>query len=86
MLPYALIIPLFFLIYLYIKNRDAKQFITTIINENSNITIGESSKNDVIVHNENLYKKILDKGELGLAESYMDGDWSSGNLGSLLNN
>lgn len=30
---------------------------------------------DIIVHNENLYSRILSEGSLGLGESYMDGWW-----------
>ncbi len=30
---------------------------------------------DIVVHNEDFYKRVLTEGELGLGESYMDGWW-----------
>jgi len=59
---------------------NSKELITKLITENTNIEIGK----DIIIHNDKLFDKLLDKGELGLAESYMDGDWDSNDLGDLL--
>ena len=60
--------------------KNPKELITKIITENTSIKIGE----DIIVKDDSVYNKILNKGELGLAESYMDGDWTTPDLGSLL--
>jgi len=59
-----------------------KDLLTKIINENTDLVIGK----DIIVNNDSVYEKIINRGELGLAESYMDGDWDSSELGFVLNN
>ena len=39
---------------------------------------------DIFINKNDFYNKLLTKGELGLAESYMDGDWTTKDLGGLL--
>jgi len=68
------------ILFYYFKNINSKKVIQDLITNNSTIKIGE----DIIINNENVYEKLLNKGELGLAESYMDGDWTSNNLNNLL--
>tara|TARA_Y100001958_G_C21176001_1_gene506808 strand:- start:73 stop:1266 length:1194 start_codon:yes stop_codon:yes gene_type:complete len=49
----------------------------------TNIKITDNLKNENIklkINNNNFYKKVVSRGELGLAESYMDGDWETNNL------
>ncbi len=36
------------------------------------------------LHNWNVFRRVLKSGDIGLAESYLDGDWSSPDLASLL--
>lgn len=65
-------------------NNTTKQFIKTLIKNNTNINIIEDgnpiNSYDIIVNNDDFYDKVMSKGELGLGESYMDGDWDSNNL------
>jgi len=35
---------------------------------------------DIKINNENLYKRVLEEGSIGLGEAYMDGWWSADNL------
>ena len=44
------------------------------------IKINGNSPEDILVHNPKTYERILTEGSLGLAESYMDGDWDSQRL------
>ena len=69
--------------FYWVNQKDPKEIIEEIIQQNTDITMNEENS-DIIVHNDSMYKKILTKGELGLAESYMDGDWSSENLGRFI--
>lgn len=39
---------------------------------------------DLAVHNTALFRKVMMGGHIGFAESYMDGDWTSGNVTALL--
>ena len=69
--------------FYWVNKKDPREIMDEIIQQNTDITVnGENS--DIIIHNEEMYKKILTKGELGLAESYMDGDWSSENLSGFI--
>jgi len=74
---------IFLLGFYWVNQKDPKEIIEEIIQQNTDITMNEENS-DIIVHNDSMYKKILTKGELGLAESYMDGDWSSENLGRFI--
>ena len=40
----------------------------------------------IIVNNYAFFSKSMTKGELGVAESYMDGDWDTPDLEKTLNN
>lgn len=74
---------IFLLGFYWVNQKEPKEIIEEIIQQNTDITMNEENS-DIIVHNDSVYKKILAKGELGLAESYMDGDWSSENLGRFI--
>ncbi len=47
-------------------------------------TSSQGLKATVTIHHKNFYKKFLWRGSLGLAESYMEGDWSCDNLTVLM--
>ncbi len=75
------------IIFFKINNSSSKKFITNLVNDNTNIklihnTQSKNSLNDfnIIVNNDDMFSKIAINGELGLAESYIDGDWDSYNL------
>jgi cyclopropane-fatty-acyl-phospholipid synthase len=67
-------------IYFKFFNSNPKELITKLITENTTIQIGK----ELIIKNDIFFNKLLDQGELGLAESYMDGDWESNDVGGLL--
>jgi len=61
------------------------QSIKRLLEQNTDIelikdTETPSKDTSIIIHNEMFFSKSMTKGELGVAESYMDGDWSSPNL------
>jgi len=86
---FLFVIPIIVIIAgIYLNNNNPKEIIKEIVKNNSDITISDTRDTrdtDIVVHNDEMYIKILNKGELGLAESYMDGDWSSNNLGQFIN-
>jgi len=69
--------------FYWLNKKDSKEIIEEIIKENTDITFNEENC-DITIHNDAVYTKILNKGELGFAESYLDGDWSSNDLGGLI--
>ena len=77
------VLPVIICIFVYLGTLDASTTIKDIVHNNSDIRI-DGKDSDVVIHNEDFYGKLLTKGELGLAESYMDGDWSTKDLGGLL--
>ena len=77
------VLPIIVCIFVYLGTLNASTTIKDIIHNNSDIRI-DGKNSDVVIHNEDFYGKLLTKGELGLAESYMDGDWSTKDLGGLL--
>ena len=48
--------------------------------EKAGITINGSNVYDIQVHNNNLYKRVLQLGSLGLGEAYMEGWWDCQSL------
>ena len=64
------------------------KFITNLVEKNTHIKLitrnNRISKNrnnkDIIVNNRKMFAKIASNGSLGLADSYIDGDWDSNNL------
>ena len=77
------VVPFVIGLFTYFITLDASTIIKDIIHNNSDIRI-DGKDSDIVIHNKDLYGKLLTKGELGLAESYMDGDWSTKDLGGLL--
>jgi cyclopropane-fatty-acyl-phospholipid synthase len=84
---FILIIILFVIFNLF--KIDEKTFIKNLIEKNTNIKIinnneTPSNEYDIIIYNNDFYNKLMRNGELGLGESYMDGDWESNNLQATL--
>lgn len=85
---YILIFLLSLIIAKSIMSSSPRKFIKNLLEQNTNIklydrtnlTIKESKNKDIIVNNENMFKKAISNGSLGLSESYMDGDWDSNDL------
>lgn len=61
------------------KMTSEKKLIIKLL-ESAHITLNGSGPNDIRVHNEAFYTRILREGALGLGESYMDGWWDCDNL------
>ena len=69
----------------HIRRFNTKQFVQELITKNtdiafSNDTRARTSKLMIYVHRPRMFRRIVNAGELGLAESYMDGDWSTNDL------
>ena len=83
---YIGIIIVIIIIFYNVNQSSSKKTITNLIENYTNIKFINSKKSNndndynIIVHNDNMFDKIALNGELGLAESYMDGDWDSNNL------
>lgn len=76
-------------IYLLSKIKSNKDFIIEIVENTTNVKFKKSVSSDkdvieIVVHNDNFFDRVVELGELGLAESYMDGEWETNNLESLL--
>jgi len=87
-----LIILIILIIVNKIRTTSSDKFITNLIEENTQIKL-KSKKNrtyqqgynkDIIVNNRKMFEKIASNGEIGLAESYIDGDWDSDNLEDII--
>ena len=86
---FSILVIICFFIYFNFFNssNNSEIFIKNLIETNTPIRIREGNNlgdyindYDIIVYNKNFYDKLLTLGELGLGESYMDGDWDSKNL------
>ena len=74
-----------FLCYVYCKNINNFQSIKNLLENNTDIeliknTEKPSKDTSIIIHSDKFFNKAMTKGELGVAESYMDGDWTTPNL------
>ena len=69
--------------YYYVSRENPRKIIENMIQNHSDIRFDGDSP-DLVIHNDDMFQKILNKGELGLAESYMDGDWSCNDLGGFI--
>ena len=86
----------FFLLIIYIsRQKDDYGSMKKLLLENTDIELirntDKSTKDTcIIVNSDDFFSKAMTKGELGVAESYMDGDWDTpdleGILGNLLSN
>jgi len=84
-----ILIILLCIIFVYFLSFNSKRFLTNLLEKNTDlklITKNDNNNNsrDIIVNNDAMFNKIITKGALGLAESYMDGDWDCNNLESTL--
>ncbi len=59
--------------------KNEKEIIRVLL-EKASIRINGSNAYDIQVHNENLYRRVLQQGLLGLGEAYMEGWWDCQNL------
>ena len=73
-----------FLMVYFLNRKNPRKIIEDIIRNHSDIVI-DGDNPDIIIHSDAMFEKILNKGELGLSESYMDGDWSCNDLGKFIN-
>lgn len=60
-----------------------KQKITELLSY-ADIEVNGNRPWDLQVHNEQLYRRVLTKGSLGLGESYMDGWWDADDLATMV--
>ena len=78
---------LFYIICKIIKN-DSRLFIINLIQNNTSLKLVDRDnynkqkfpKGVIIINNNAMFNKIATRGETGLGESYMDGDWDTDNL------
>ena len=70
-----------------IVSSSPEKFITNLVEQNTDIKIQTQKKEtsqkgneDILVNNKKMFAKIASNGELGLADSYIDGYWDSDNL------
>ena len=63
-------------------NKQAKDIVAHLLNS-AGITLNGSKPYDILVKNENLYKRILHDGILGFGEAYMDDWWTCESLDQL---
>src|SRR3989344_3498305 len=61
-----------------------KQIFESLL-EGSGVSINGNNPEDLQVHNENFYRRVLTGGSLGLGESYMDGWWDCQSLDEFIN-
>jgi len=72
---------LILLIIVLSYHANPEKFVKKIVSQNTDVTIVPSGyQGDIIVKNSIMYSKILKGGEVGFAESYMDGDWETPDL------
>jgi len=76
---------LLLLSYIYCNNTNTFNSIKKLLEDNTDIDLirdtDKPSKNTtIIVNNDDFFNKSMTKGELGMAESYMDGDWTTPDL------
>lgn len=57
----------------------ARTFVENLLRE-ADIKIGGERPQDIVVHDERLFNRVLRYGTLGLGEAYMDGWWDANNL------
>jgi len=74
-----------------IMNSETDKFITKLLHENTKLRLiynkertEKNTKNTIIINDPIMFDKIAIKGELGLAESYMDGNWDTEDLEKVL--
>ena len=78
---FLLLIPLF-VVYVKYTIKSSKELINKVIHEKSELIIGK----DILIKDERIYDDIINRGEMGLAEAYMNGYWDSPDIGKTLYN
>ncbi|MDH3353180.1 MAG: cyclopropane fatty acyl phospholipid synthase, partial [Nanoarchaeota archaeon] len=64
--------------------RNKRELVHSIL-KLADIEVGGNRPWDICVYNEGLYERVLNKGSVGLGESYMEGDWDSRQLDEFFN-
>ena len=59
--------------------KSARAFVEALL-EKADVKIGGNRPQDIVVHDERLFNRILRSGTLGLGEAYMDGWWDANEL------
>jgi cyclopropane-fatty-acyl-phospholipid synthase len=85
---YILLILMILLIVYKIRNASPDRFIKNLVDKYTQIKLitidDQISKHknnaDIVVNNKQMFSKIASNGSIGLADSYIDGDWDSDNL------
>jgi len=57
----------------------AREFVTELLKK-ANVTIGGSRPQDITIHNERTFNRVIRYGTLGLGEAYMDDWWDANQL------
>ena len=75
----------------YMGKSDGFESMKKLLEENTDVELirntDEPTKDTtIIVNNDDFFNKFMTKGELGVAESYMDGDWDTPDLEKTLSN
>lgn len=61
------------------KASNARKMLTNLL-ETANINVNGNDPWDIQVHNDDVFNRVLAKGNLGLGEAYMDGAWDAGQI------
>jgi cyclopropane-fatty-acyl-phospholipid synthase len=77
--------------YYYMNRSDNFESMKKLLQENTDIELirnKDTSTNglSIIVNNDEFFSKSMTKGDLGVAESYMDGDWDTPDLEGTISN
>jgi cyclopropane-fatty-acyl-phospholipid synthase len=68
-------IPLIILVlFLFFKKDDSRAFAHDLLAQ-VDIHINGNRPWDIVVHNDEIYKRVMQEGSLGFGEAYMDGWW-----------
>jgi len=60
-----------------------REFVTDLLKE-ADVTVGGDRPQDITVHDERLYARVIRYGTLGLGEAYMDGWWDANALDTFI--
>ena len=62
----------------------ARKFVEELLKK-ADVTIGGNRPQDIIVHDERLFNRVIRYGALGLGEAYMDGWWDANSVDEFIN-
>lgn len=67
----------------YSRMASARAFVTELL-QKADVTIGGNRPQDITVHDERLFNRVIRYGTLGLGEAYMDGWWDANALDAFI--